>query len=363
MQLVDDAEPMLIPGDSAATAEDVNTSIDVSNSLSHIGSEFDHLATLLGANDSSNEQDISLDESSPMNHMFLYVQTTTNELLAQLNDLLTPLQDPVIAAQVTNLKEELIQKSNLLINFQLMEWFRQHKASGGSALPNTPIVATEEFFITPHKHNLVSLACILFISFLHLIFHLLCYQVTFVMQALEAILLLFSHQVAHQWGVSTHAADGVVGHIPTALLDAILNNLKISGPTTIDYVCCPTCYKLYKLSLDNVSAKKTCNNVISGATCRARLFSTGSRWGMSTVIPQRRFHYQPIKAWLGRLLSQPEIEELMEQTVKQDVPDSIATDIWHGSFVKLFCSMLGQSFWKGAPELNEGRLLFALAIN
>lgn len=78
------------------------------------------------------------------------------------------------------------------------------------------------------------------------------------------------------------------------------------------------------------------------------------------VVPIRRYIYQPMKSWLGRLLSRPDIEASMSSP-KGATNDDKLTDIWHGAAFKNFAGPDKKWFFD-APE-NELRLSFSLFID
>ncbi|KAG8898610.1 hypothetical protein FRB99_007328 [Tulasnella sp. 403] len=312
-----------------------------------------------GLNAFLRERDLTLDPKSAQNRLFLHVQTTITELQARLDDLPVP-PDSKTQVMAAEMRRHMEERLSSLVNFQILQWMEQALTTGVAIPPGTPIIDTAQFFAGPRTLNVVPLACILLISFLHLVFHFSHYQATFIMQSLQIILLLAAQQMArHQY--TPAMANAILGPLPAASLEAIIDKLQITD-SAVDFACCPECYKLYKLPMDGATPELTCSNLVKSRRCGAKLFSAGRKNGKIVAIPRRRFHYQSIKSWLAKLLCRPRIEDMIEQTTNGIATPPTATDIWHGTFVNTF-NRMGESFWHGSPEMNEGRLLFALAID
>ncbi|PPR07348.1 hypothetical protein CVT24_007483 [Panaeolus cyanescens] len=138
-------------------------------------------------------------------------------------------------------------------------------------------------------------------------------------------------------------------------------------PITRQYVCCPQCNFLYLWdgkSQDSV-APSHCSYkpAVDDPVCRAELWKTRrGRGNRSYQVPVKVFTYQPLKFWLGRLLSRPDIEEHIEKLQRSGPrPDGILDDIWGSPCFQSLKGKDGQPFLPG-PE-DEGRLIFGLAID
>jgi hypothetical protein len=129
-------------------------------------------------------------------------------------------------------------------------------------------------------------------------------------------------------------------------------------PDTMHYACCKKCFSIYPPeSKENPRYPKFCTfrETPGSPKCGVKLLQ--SKVKGEGVIPIRRYVYQPMKSWLGRLLSRPDLEEVMLPPVKPGIFPKMK-DIWHGS---AFNNFEGGWFFK-APD-DELRLCFSLFID
>ncbi|KAF9035497.1 hypothetical protein BJ165DRAFT_1355632, partial [Panaeolus papilionaceus] len=78
--------------------------------------------------------------------------------------------------------------------------------------------------------------------------------------------------------------------------------------------------------------------------------------------PIKVFTYQPLKYWLGRMLSRPDIEEYIEhsQTIEPST-DGIIDDIWTSPLPRSLIGHDGQPFFPGPPGISC--LLFSFSLD
>ncbi|KDQ06156.1 hypothetical protein BOTBODRAFT_121839, partial [Botryobasidium botryosum FD-172 SS1] len=134
-------------------------------------------------------------------------------------------------------------------------------------------------------------------------------------------------------------------------------------PVTISLVCCPSCFCLYPLSED--TAEKCTNENVPGKVCGAGLFKRKKTLrGRLIRKPIRCFVYQPFPEWLGRFLSRPGIEDLVDRPLSiedpqewQDIGDARALRelLWSDGLP--FLPREGETFD------GEGRYVFAFNID
>lgn len=187
----------------------------------------------------------------------------------------------------------------------------------------------------------------------------------FVLNALRVIVLATGTVCAR---IGTHIPSEPINHLldpsewPRDIRTA-LNTFKVD-PVTIHYACCKKCFSIYPptylKSTDEPQYPTHCTfRETSGSKeCNTRL--TQSRTKGKGQIPIRRYVYQPMKSWLGRLLSRPGIEASMLRPERVSNSDKLH-DIWHGTAFKEFKGPDGKWFFD-APS-NEHRLSFSLFID
>lgn len=180
-------------------------------------------------------------------------------------------------------------------------------------------------------------------------FHLRCYQ---------TVAGLATALASQYSGVSGGYNWGQPYSLPTALKYFDLD------PVLQDFASCPSCFKLHKI--ENGEFEDNCIYVdFDGKTCGERLGSYHQlKDGATVVTPRQRFQYQPLKEWVGRLLTRPGIENLMECGPKGDLPPDQVHDIWEAEYVREL-RRDGKRFWDGDVDSSkhEVRYLFALAID
>ncbi|PPQ66510.1 hypothetical protein CVT24_007059 [Panaeolus cyanescens] len=81
------------------------------------------------------------------------------------------------------------------------------------------------------------------------------------------------------------------------------------------------------------------------------------------LVPRKKYMHQSLKAWLGRLLSRPDIEDILEQRPfnPPNPPDSPIDDIWLSPYFLELKDPSGSRFYPGTEE--EGRLVFGFACD
>ncbi|KAJ7064178.1 hypothetical protein C8F01DRAFT_1275430 [Mycena amicta] len=107
--------------------------------------------------------------------------------------------------------------------------------------------------------------------------------------------------------------DDIIGQLPTSLYNS-MNQLKLEGKTTL-YAVCPACHHLHAPTVSPTKAKEIwisqCENVVVGAegrsTCRTSLLDHHRH-------PLKSFLSPSFLDYVARLLSNPELEELIEKS-------------------------------------------------
>ncbi|KAI6036197.1 hypothetical protein BKA83DRAFT_118693, partial [Pisolithus microcarpus] len=136
-------------------------------------------------------------------------------------------------------------------------------------------------------------------------------------------------------------------------------------PQVLHFACCPKCCCCYAptvLSEDRDSVyPDTCTDreTLGSQPCGSALTQFKRSHGKG-VKPFRRFTYQPMKSWLGRLLSRPDLEKHLTSLLPTTPPPKM-NDIWDAEVFRSFKGPDGQPFFAG-PD-NELRLAFSLFID
>ncbi|KZS90575.1 hypothetical protein SISNIDRAFT_415228, partial [Sistotremastrum niveocremeum HHB9708] len=79
--------------------------------------------------------------------------------------------------------------------------------------------------------------------------------------------------------------------------------------------------------------------------------------------PKRRFLYQNLRRWIGRLLCQPGMEDILDRPLVNDDPPVEMKDVWDGKCFREFLGPDGLPFITGPRMPGEGRLMFGLNID
>lgn len=142
-------------------------------------------------------------------------------------------------------------------------------------------------------------------------------------------------------------------------------------PTT-EYIVCPECHSLH-LPAEDSSFSPTCDQTqLEGGKCAGELGrKVHLKGGKTLIVPRKRFEYQSIKTWLGRLLARPGMEDIMDETTRGLSAKPTARDIWDGTYLPSFKWIDGSSFWRPGSGVDEeesersteGRFAIALGID
>jgi hypothetical protein len=141
----------------------------------------------------------------------------------------------------------------------------------------------------------------------------------------------------------------------------VINSLEIN-PKSIPFVCCPKCFCTFPIDPSDANSYPefcTHQQTPKSKPCGTRLQEQSS----TGTHPVRRFLYQDLHQWIGRLYARPDIEEYLDNypTSFRASDSNEMMDIWDGSVLKNFCGPDGNLFLE-APT-NEGRLVFGLNMD
>jgi hypothetical protein len=139
----------------------------------------------------------------------------------------------------------------------------------------------------------------------------------------------------------------------------LIHNLNIE-PLTQSYICCTACYMLYPDLPSDIQL--LCSNIRGdGKACHTKLMRSRNIRGRRTFIPVSKYLHQSFKEWMGRLLSRPGIESVMDSLPHTRMSSGSMVDIWDGKVFKEFKGQDGKPFF--APSLKEGRYAFGLNVD
>lgn len=142
-------------------------------------------------------------------------------------------------------------------------------------------------------------------------------------------------------------------------LQTALKKFEID-PIVHHLVQCPKCTKLYWPKDSTFPA--VCNNSdLKGKLCGERLGKTKKIKGVAVDRPRKVFEFQSPTDWIGRQLSRPRMEALMDNTARTSTVKTVAKDIWDASEIHEVAWPDGKTF-KDAPK-DELRLVCTIAID
>lgn len=131
-------------------------------------------------------------------------------------------------------------------------------------------------------------------------------------------------------------------------------------PILTPHLSCPKCFALYPLD----PRFQRCTYRKPGATsCDVPLW-VNKRIGPKTLsVPRRKYMHQEMTHWMGRMLSRPGIEDIIDQykpDYQSGVPHRV-DDIIHSKLFHLLIDRDCKPFFQGAE--GEGRYVYSLAVD
>ena len=132
-------------------------------------------------------------------------------------------------------------------------------------------------------------------------------------------------------------------------------------PCVIPYICCPSCFALYK---DFAAAPKMCSHRSTPTSdpCKAKLWHQRTIRGRTMRFPVRKYLHQSMKHWLGRMLCRTEIETWLQLRRYQGASGETMKDIFDGLALQSLLDPDGQSSFLDGPD-DELRLVFSLSVD
>ena len=138
-------------------------------------------------------------------------------------------------------------------------------------------------------------------------------------------------------------------------------------PRTTSYLQCPACYALYSFpgtgfrdlppdTIEHCTHRPTPES----APCGVPLWRD-RRVGATTLrVPSRKYLHQSLKEWIGRLLTRPGVEDVLDAAYDKPPADRMA-DIWDSPVFKNFRDVDKTPFF--TRHGNEARFAFSLGAD
>ena len=147
---------------------------------------------------------------------------------------------------------------------------------------------------------------------------------------------------------------------------AIVNQMDLD-PRTTSYLQCPACYALYPFpgtgsdhlppgTIEHCTHRPTPEN----APCGVPLWKDRRIGAKILKVPCRKYIHQSLKEWVGRILTRPGVEDVLDATYDQPVADRMA-DIWDSPVLKTIRDDDKTPFF--AKHGDEARLAFSLGAD
>lgn len=136
-------------------------------------------------------------------------------------------------------------------------------------------------------------------------------------------------------------------------------------PRCSSFLQCPACYTLYPYngtitSIQPEFEKCTHRSTPTSPPCDVHLWEERRVGGKTIHAPRRKYIYQNLNEWVGRLLVRPGVEELLCEPCDK-LTTSTMEDIWDAPVLRNFRDVNGKSFFRNRP--GELRLAFSLNAN
>ncbi|KII88032.1 hypothetical protein PLICRDRAFT_55048 [Plicaturopsis crispa FD-325 SS-3] len=152
-----------------------------------------------------------------------------------------------------------------------------------------------------------------------------------------------------------------------------LSQFRLSS-ITHTYILCPQCFCLYPfLTGDRPGLEGSASTTVLQCTHKKTPTSTpcgAELWhlrdfggGRKIYAPRRKYVHNDLKAWVGRLLACPGMEDMLEKSCRDhgppEDPNVVVDDIWRSKALSDLKDAQGRHFLPGGP--GEVRLVFSLA--
>ena len=165
----------------------------------------------------------------------------------------------------------------------------------------------------------------------------------------------------------------MAAQVPSATIDllpkdprAIVSRIDLD-PRTTTYLQCPACYALYPFlgtgfhHLPPAAIEYCTHRPTPGsAPCGVPLWKDRRIGATIFKVPSRKYVHQSLKEWVGRLLTRPGIEDVLDAAYEKSATGRM-TDIWDSPVLKNFRDADKTPFF--AKHGSEVRLAFSLGAD
>ncbi|KAG8902757.1 hypothetical protein FRB99_004148 [Tulasnella sp. 403] len=238
---------------------------------------------------------------------------------------------------------------------KLSAW-RRAAASSKPGKWSGHVVVTDSYYVARKGAEYAAhLVCTFLVVVIHVLFNCSRDQCDFILAALDLVI-----DTVHRFP-GTPTSTPLKRHIPPIpkTLDAALAKFNIS-PVVQPFAQCPSDGSLYPIT-DGSFAEFCSHRGLDGKTCGRALGSRvriGNQW---INRPLKTFEYQSPINWLGRLLSRPGLEVMMDDISRKSKIKRNATDIWEARGIHEAKWKDGLTF-RTAPR-EQLRLVFTVGID
>lgn len=143
-------------------------------------------------------------------------------------------------------------------------------------------------------------------------------------------------------------------------LRSVVRKLELE-PITRDYICCPSCFKLYPLDCTGDDAALCTASASPGDDeCGTALYRTVLVQGQQRRYPTRIYLHHDFSHWLANFLTRPGMEDLLERKQFVDSPD--VDDIWGATIMRDFMDKDGRRPFFRADAVDS-RYAFSLCMD
>ena len=310
----------------------------------------------------SNHSPHALDPVNHANAAYLENERRLCEILAHVHEL-----DPMDDAR-ERLEDKTMEGLRAMRQHKEQEWNRQRLGSiakyqgyavvdSGEPFLYTPLALSPIWCgldvylrISPPKNEIIA-AVYLTVLILHLFFRVPRRATQFAIAGFHVAL------------AATPTPENVIRQIPNDPR-TIVDRIDLD-PRTTSYLQCPACYALYDYTGVPPPTEpdlKTCTHrsTPTSPPCNVPLWTERRVGGKTIVVPRRKYVHQSLKEWMGRMLSRPDVEEIIDN-MPHRTPTGRIADIWDSSVFQTFRDEDGLPFF--AERGTEGRYAFSLGAD
>ncbi|KAJ2936879.1 hypothetical protein H1R20_g214, partial [Candolleomyces eurysporus] len=292
----------------------------------------------------------SLDTFAPTNSTILGYQATLARAKA-FAALHVTNKHVLISLQASLTMKKVETQEKALRNILVKEYRRQRSTLKEVGFFKTDAFYTSRFRLLPTS----VLAIYLLVATVHHLSHVSLDVCSFI---LRCIRLAFSIVLATSTSIHAPSVS------KSMFIDArtVIDILDVE-PRSHAYIVCPRCSKIYWVDpkAPPADAPTRCAAKQFGSQCQTPLFKTQNIKDGTAEAPRRQYHHQPLKEYISRLYSRPDLQEYLDRDpTEQNATAGETWDIWDSPGLREFKGKDGKTFVK---VKGEGRLIFSLNMD